>query len=166
MWDSLFWTAIQSINRNLGRMFCSHTPFYFSMDVKGNREKPKNPALLSLFSFNKASLSSSSSSSPVLISSEGGYNERIEYHYVFSQKNVAWWYLDYMKGSSENIWKHFPLPPTPRFPFILYTFTLDKWMSKWSFHERTRNGGGRANFQWSTIYNLKRLSSLSKEKDK
>lgn len=62
----------------------------FCITHKRKTEKTENmQILLSLFSFNKASLSSSSSSSPVFISSEGGYNERTKHHwmnFVFKEK--------------------------------------------------------------------------------
>lgn len=61
-----------------------------AIHIKRKTKKTENmQILLSLFSFNKASLSSSSSSSPVFISSEGGYNERTKHHwmnFVFKEK--------------------------------------------------------------------------------
>lgn len=87
--------------------------------IKRNCEKTKNmQILLSLFSFNKASLSSSSSSSPVFISSEGGYNERTKYHsmnFVFQEKFYSSMMVPGMCVRMENLtWSHMRIKNLPQ----------------------------------------------------
>lgn len=87
--------------------------------IKRNCEKTKNmQILLSLFSFNKASLSSSSSSSPVFISSEGGYNERTKYHwmnFVFKEKLYSSMMVPGMCVRMGNLtWSHMRIKSLPQ----------------------------------------------------